>query len=69
MVAIWARDTLLLTKEQFDGHTQEYNRLTSVWANGSIQAAHADFETGGRWSQANTLLIDDSVVKAVAQLV
>jgi len=67
LVAMWARDMLGLTFDQYNGNTKVYKRLTSVWNNKKIQVSHPDFKNGGRWSQANTFLIDDSIEKAAAQ--
>ena len=65
--AAWARDTLGLTKAQYDGKVQVYKKLDEVWANESVQSTHPDHSCGGRWDQSNTLLVDDSELKAVAQ--
>lgn len=68
LVASWARDTLSLTPEQYNGKVQVYKRLESVWSDKSIQRAHPSFRSDrGKWSQSNTLLIDDSTEKARAQ--
>lgn len=66
-VAIWARDTLGLTKTQYINKTQVYKKLGNVWANEAIQSTHPQYTEGGRWDQSNTLLIDDSLMKAAAQ--
>jgi len=66
-VAIWARDTLRLTPSQYRNKTQVYKRLEWVWSDESIQKTHPRRHRGERWDQTNTLLIDDSIIKALAQ--
>lgn len=66
-VAFWARDKLRLTAEQYAGNAQVYKTLETVWEDVEIQRAHPHYARGGRWDQTNTLLIDDSVLKAAKQ--
>lgn len=66
-VAIWARDTLRLTTSQYHNKIQVYKRLEWVWADENIQQSHPHRHKGGKWDQTNTLLIDDSIIKALAQ--
>ncbi|KAI4208068.1 MAG: hypothetical protein LQ346_000232 [Caloplaca aetnensis] len=63
----WARDTLDLTPEQYAAKVQVFKRLDRIWNNDSMQRAHPRYLNGGRWSQENTLLLDDSALKASAQ--
>ena len=63
----WARDTLGLTPAQYVEKTQVYKRLDRIWADKTIQREHRWFDVGGRWTQQNTLLLDDSILKASAQ--
>lgn len=63
----WGRDTLELTPEQYAQRVQVYKRLNRVWMDEALQRSHPGFNKGERWSQNNTLLIDDSVLKASAQ--
>jgi len=63
----WARDTLDLTQTQYKERVQVYKRLDRVWADEAFQHAHPGFKNGERWGQHNTLLIDDSIMKASAQ--
>ena len=67
LVAIWSRDKLGLTSAQFNQKVQVYKRLETVWADQTIQSSHPEFRTGGRWDQTNTVLLDDSALKAVSQ--
>ncbi|KAL9602611.1 MAG: hypothetical protein Q9219_001755 [cf. Caloplaca sp. 3 TL-2023] len=63
----WARDTLDLTPQQYQSKVQVYKRLDRIWGLERMQRAHPVYADGGRWSQKNTLLLDDSVLKASAQ--
>ncbi|KAK4148227.1 HAD-like domain-containing protein [Dichotomopilus funicola] len=64
ILAIWARDRFGLTTADYNLRTQCYKRLTRVWADPVIAGGHPRAAKGGRWSQANTVLIDDSIEKA-----
>lgn len=63
----WARDTLGLTPEQYTSKFQVYKRLEQIWHDPHLSASHPLASQGQRWGQKNTLLIDDSPVKASAQ--
>lgn len=63
----WARDTFGLTPAQYVEKTQVYKRLDRIWANETLQYTHHWSDVGGRWGQHNTLLLDDSMLKASAQ--
>lgn len=64
LAALWARDQLDLTKEQFAIKVQVYKRLEKIWQDESIQKTAG---TGNMWDQSNTVLVDDSKLKASAQ--
>jgi NLI interacting factor-like phosphatase len=64
LAAIWGRDKLELTPVQYNEKVQVYKKLEKVWADEQIQATCLD---GQRWSQANTVLVDDSHLKALSQ--
>lgn len=64
LAAIWARDKLDLNKDQYRSKVQVYKKLDKVWKDATIQAAAGP---GNRWDQSNTILIDDSKLKALAQ--
>lgn len=66
-IAIWARDRLGLNARQYNAKVQVYKKMESVWGDEGIQKAHPLYDRGERWSQRNTLLIDDSVLKATSQ--
>jgi len=64
----WARDTLDLNSEEYCSKVQVYKRLDRIWEGKALRDSHPDFASKGtRWSQANTLLVDDSPTKAQAQ--
>ena len=63
----WGRDTLGLTPAQYCEHVQVYKRLSTVWADEGLQARHPGAMAGKRWDQSNTVLIDDSVEKAMGE--
>lgn len=63
----WGRDTLGLTPEQYTSKVQVYKRLDQIWHNPRLSASHPLAVQGQRWGQENTLLIDDSPMKATAQ--
>ena len=67
VIAEWGRDTLELSKKDFYEDVQVYKRLDRIWNNESIQMKHPQYAQGGRWSQSNTVLIDDSMNKAAKQ--
>jgi len=66
LIASWARDTLDLSPAQYDAKVQVYKRLERVWDALDLKNTHPNFPNE-RWSQANTLLMDDSLAKACAQ--
>lgn len=63
----WGRDTLGLTSAQYKERVQVYKRLDRIWVDNHFQHFHPGFELGQRWGQHNTVLIDDSALKASAQ--
>ncbi|EXJ80481.1 hypothetical protein A1O1_08626 [Capronia coronata CBS 617.96] len=64
MAGVWARDKLDLNKAQYNSKVQVYKKLHKIWADRSIQAKA---EPGRKWDQSNTILVDDSQLKALAQ--
>ena len=64
LAGIWARDKLELNKEQYDAKVQVYKKLDKIWNDPNIQASAGP---GQKWNQTNTVLVDDSHVKAAAQ--
>lgn len=67
LVAQWARDSFGLSPTFYSQNVQVYKNLKLVWSRSTIQSHHPDYETGERFGQHNTVLIDDSALKAHAQ--
>jgi hypothetical protein len=67
LVAEWGRDKLGLTPEQYNHKVQVYKQLEKVWDSDAIATSHPRYSMGGRWDQTNTVLLDDSALKASAQ--
>ena len=63
----WGRDTLDLTVTEYYEKIQVYKRLDKIWDDATLQSNHPDAYNLGCWSQADTVLIDDSVLKAQKQ--
>ncbi|KAI4130099.1 MAG: hypothetical protein LQ347_003507 [Umbilicaria vellea] len=63
----WGRNTLGLTSTEYNGHVQVYKRLDRVWDSEALSSMHPDSKKGVKWDQRNTILIDDSALKASAQ--
>lgn len=69
LVAEWGRDKFNLSKSQYKNKVQVYKTLETVWADDYIQSTYpgkAD-KAGKRWDQSNTILIDDSKLKALSE--
>ena len=64
LLGVWGRESLDLTKIQYNEKVQVYKRLNRIWSDSTIQSRHPRFRQGGRWSQANTVLVDDTLLKA-----
>ncbi|KAH9901889.1 HAD-like domain-containing protein [Xylariomycetidae sp. FL2044] len=64
IVAVWGRDKFGLSDSDSKLRVQCYKRLSALWAAPEVAAAHPDAATGGRWSQKDTVLIDDTIEKA-----
>ncbi|GFF35867.1 NIF domain protein [Aspergillus lentulus] len=80
LVAEWGRDKLNLSKSQYRSKVQVYKTLETVWSNQEIQASYPSSHQSGRsktkkkaargnsrWDQTNTVLIDDSKLKALSE--
>jgi hypothetical protein len=67
LIAQWARDSFGLSPTNYQQNVQVYKNLKLIWSRSQIQSYHPDYETGGRFGQHNTVLIDDSALKASAQ--
>ncbi|KAK5739882.1 hypothetical protein LTR17_004978 [Elasticomyces elasticus] len=64
LVAVWGRDKLRLSPEQYNNRVQVYKQLSWVWRDDVIanSGMHDDC-----WAQDNTVLIDDSEEKAASE--
>jgi hypothetical protein len=67
LVACLARDSFGLSSEHYTQNVQVYKDLNIIWNREEIQRQIPDYEFGKRFGQHNTILIDDSVLKASAQ--
>jgi hypothetical protein len=67
IVKQWARDTLGLTEAEYSEKSQVYKRLDRIWEDDSIRRYHPYANGGWTWNQSNTILIDDSPLKALKQ--
>ncbi|WPH04029.1 Hypothetical protein R9X50_00691300 [Acrodontium crateriforme] len=65
LVAIWARDKLRLSRDNYKERVQVYKRLSWIWDNALIKQAAQDM--GTEWDQDNTVLIDDNLEKAASE--
>ncbi|KAL6924379.1 hypothetical protein FSST1_001653 [Fusarium sambucinum] len=59
----WGRDSFNLSKEDYMTKVQVYKRLTKIWTDPRVMAAHPRASEGGVWDQTNTILVDDSFEK------
>ncbi|OTB19024.1 hypothetical protein K445DRAFT_38016, partial [Daldinia sp. EC12] len=64
VVAVWGRDHFGLSKDDYNKRVICYKRLSVLWADPTVAASHPEFAEGKRWSQADTVLVDDSIDKA-----
>ena len=67
LLGCWGRDTLGLDPKHYDLNVQCYKNLETVWGSEDIQRQMPGYNSGARFDQRNTILIDDSSLKASAQ--
>jgi hypothetical protein len=67
LIACWARETLGLEPKHYDLNVQCYKNLHRIWASNDIQRHMPSHPSHARFDQRNTILIDDSSLKAAAQ--
>ncbi|KAF2196368.1 HAD-like protein [Delitschia confertaspora ATCC 74209] len=67
LIAQWARDELGLSTEDYNQNVQVYKQLTKIWAVQPLHKKHPHYNEGGHWGQHNTILIDDSALKASSE--
>ena len=67
LVTDWSRETLVdFNSRDFGQKIKVYKLLSDIWDNPDIQARNPNKDIAP-WSQANTILVDDSEFKAQAQ--
>ncbi|KAI0532665.1 HAD-like domain-containing protein [Xylaria digitata] len=64
VVAIWGRDSFRLSNSDYNQRVLCYKRLTTLWNDPVVAASHPKAANGEKWSQLNTVLVDDSIDKA-----
>lgn len=64
MAGVWGRDKLDLTKAQYTNKVQVYKKLQKIWNDKTIQKKA---DPAQKWDQSNTVLVDDSQLKALSQ--
>ncbi|KAE8144790.1 NLI interacting factor-like phosphatase-domain-containing protein [Aspergillus avenaceus] len=77
LIAEWGRDKFNLPSNQYRAKVQVYKTLETVWNNEQIQASYPSLQNHKatqrgtplrtRWDQTNTILIDDSKLKALSE--
>ncbi|KAF2016692.1 HAD-like protein [Aaosphaeria arxii CBS 175.79] len=67
LVARWDRSHFKLTPEHYAQNVQVYKDLNLVWTAESIQPQPSDADDVVRWDQSNTILVDDTALKAQGQ--
>lgn len=71
LVVVWSRDDLRLSKRAYSEKVQVYKQLSWAWENESIQSKHPSRQNQQAkptaWSQADTVLIDDSIEKGASE--
>ncbi|KAI0019649.1 hypothetical protein F4780DRAFT_780312 [Xylariomycetidae sp. FL0641] len=63
VIAFWSRDHFGLTPSDYNSKVQCYKRLTKLWNDPEIAKSHLDAARGLKWSQRDTVLVDDSLEK------
>lgn len=64
VVVAWSRDNCGLSHDDYTRRVQIYKRLSHLWADPHVRAAHPLSKHGKVWSQLDTVLVDDSSEKA-----
>lgn len=63
VAAICGREKFNFTPTDYNANVQCYKRLSTLWRDETVSKSHPEYETGGRWDQTNTVLVDDSITK------
>ncbi|KAL2118198.1 hypothetical protein VTJ04DRAFT_7858 [Mycothermus thermophilus] len=64
LVCVWDRKNFGLTRQDYHSRVQVYKRLTMLWEDPAVAGSHPRAAEGVKWSQKDTVLIDDSREKA-----
>ncbi|KAF2672456.1 HAD-like protein, partial [Microthyrium microscopicum] len=64
LVGVWSRDHLRLTPAQYNSKVQVYKQLSWIWTDPSLSKRHPEGEI---WNQTNTVLLDDTALKAITE--
>ena len=67
LVAQWGRDKFGLTQDQYTQNVQVYKELSRIWAEAKTTCLHPQHNQGQLWGQHNTILLDDSDLKASSE--
>jgi hypothetical protein len=67
VVAVWARDKFGLSKSDYTQRVMCYKRLSTLWNSPEVACRHPNAAQGGKWSQRDTVLVDDSLEKATTE--
>ncbi|ORY17912.1 HAD-like domain-containing protein [Clohesyomyces aquaticus] len=67
LVACWGRDSFGLAPALYNQNVQVYKNLNKIWESSPIQMKHPAYENSELFDQHNTVLIDDTSLKATAQ--
>jgi hypothetical protein len=67
LTAEWARDTFGLPQSLYSQKVQVYKDLRKIWSDKDIQKHSLSLPDDRLFGQRNTVLIDDSILKAAAQ--
>lgn len=63
VVAIWGREKFQLANKDWGRRVMCYKRMNLLWKAEDIARRHPEWALGKTWSQADTVLIDDSPEK------
>jgi hypothetical protein len=67
VIAVWGRDRFGLSSGDYIQRVQCYKRLSVLWNDPIVAASHPLAANGEKWSQLNTVLVDDSLEKAKSE--
>lgn len=67
LVEEWARDRFGLSAEHYSQNVQVYKKLTKIWNDPKVLAMSGNRGKGLAWGQHNTILLDDTSLKASSE--